>query len=198
MPNFSPFLSYVVVTIFTPGPNNILSMAHGLRHGYRNTLRFLSGVTTGFLLVMLLSGALNIALVSILPQLRMWLNGFGAAYMLFLAGHIAFSKPQQEAGRPESLNTFRAGFALQFINLKGILFGVTVFSLFITPVYQSPWMVSLFAPLLAMVTFIAVSSWALGGNLFHSFLRKYERWFNLGMAALLVYTAIAGLIGSHL
>jgi threonine/homoserine/homoserine lactone efflux protein len=127
----------------------------------------------------------------------MWLNWFGAGYMLSLAGHIALSSPQQEAARPEGLNTFKAGFALQFINLKGILFGITVFSLFITPVYQNPWEVSLFAPLLATVAFIAVSSWALGGNLFHSFLRKYERWFNISMAALLVYTAIASLFGSH-
>ncbi len=118
--------------------------------------------------------------------------------MFYLAGHIAFSKPQQDAARPKGLNTFKAGFALQFINLKGILFGITVFSLFITPVYRSPWIVSLFAPLLAVVAFIAVSSWALGGNLFRSFLRKYERWLNLVMAALLVYTAIASLIGSHL
>jgi cysteine/O-acetylserine efflux protein len=197
MPNLYPFLTYVFVTTFTPGPNNILSMSNGLRYGYRRTLGFLAGITSGFLIVMLISGLLNVALVSLVPQIRFWLNLFGAAYMLYLAAHIVFSKSAEDSPRQNELNTFSAGFILQFINLKGILYGVTVFALFITPIYQNPISVGLFAPLLACIGFIAVSSWALGGNLFRSFLRKYERWFNLVMGALLVYTAIASLIGSH-
>ncbi len=193
MPNFYPFLTYVIVTTFTPGPNNILSMSNGLRDGYRNTLRFLAGVTSGFLVVMLISGALNVALVNVIPQMRLWLTWFGAAYMLYLAVHIAFSKPHAETARSNALNTFKAGFALQFINLKGILYGITVFSFFITPVFQNPLIVGLFAPLLSGVAFLAVSSWALGGNVFRSFLGKYERVFNLAMAALLIYTAGASI-----
>jgi cysteine/O-acetylserine efflux protein len=197
MLNFYPFLTYVLVTTFTPGPNNILSMSNGLRYGYRRTLRFLAGEASGFFVVMLISGILNVALVHLVPQIRFWLNIFGAIYMVYLAGHIVFSKPAGESPRPDGLNTYRAGFALQFVNLKGILYGVTVFALFITPVYQNPLVVTLFALLLACVGFIAVSSWALGGNLFHSFLLKYERWFNLAMGLLLVYTAAASLLGSH-
>jgi threonine/homoserine/homoserine lactone efflux protein len=193
MPNFYPFLTYVIVTTFTPGPNNILSMSNALRYGYRNTLRFLAGVTTGFLVVMLISGALNVLLVKVIPPMRIWLNWFGAVYMVYLAVHIMLSKPQDETPKTPGLNTFRAGFALQFINLKGILYGITVFSIFITPVYQNPLVVSLFAPLLAVIAFIAISSWALGGNVFRSFLRKYERLFNLAMAALLIYTAVEGI-----
>lgn len=195
--NFYPFLTYALVTIFTPGPNNILSMTNGLRYGYRCTLGFLAGISTGFLTVMLISGLLNVALVSIVPQIRFWLNLFGAGYMIYLAGHIAFSRPSGEGSDRIELSTFGAGFTLQFINLKGILFGVTVFALFITPIYQNPVIVGLFALLLTCIAFLAVSSWALGGNLFRSFLQKHERWFNLAMGALLVYTAIASLFGSH-
>ncbi len=195
--NFYPFLTYVLVTTFTPGPNNILSMTNGLRYGYRRTLSFLAGETSGFFVVMFVSGLLNIALVSLAPSIRFWLNVCGAVYMIYLAVHIVLSKPTGKDTRRNDLNTFGAGFALQFINPKGILYGITVFALFITPIYQNPWIVSLFALLLACVGFIAVSSWALGGNLFYRFLQKYERWFNLVMGALLVYTAIASLVGSH-
>jgi threonine/homoserine/homoserine lactone efflux protein len=197
MVNLYPFLTYVFVTTFTPGPNNILSMSNGLRYGYRRTLKFLVGEASGFFIVMLISGLLNVALMSLVPQIRFWLNLFGAAYMVYLAAHIVFSKPSAEGAQQNDLNTFKAGFALQFINLKGILYGVTVFALFITPVYPNPLVVSLFALILAGVGFVAVSSWALGGNLFRSFLRKYERWFNLAMSSLLVYTAIASLL-SHI
>lgn len=197
MPNFYPFITYVFVITFTSGPNNILSMSNGLRSGYRRTLGFLSGMTTGFFVVMLISGMLNVALVSVVPQIRFWLNLFGAAYMIYLAVHIVLSKPHEDGPQANGLNTFGGGFFLQFVNLKVILYGITVFALFITPIYQNPMLVSLFAPLLACIGFIAVSSWALGGNLFRSFLQKYEHWFNLLMGALLVYTAIATLIGSH-
>jgi cysteine/O-acetylserine efflux protein len=195
--NLSPFLAYVFVTTFTPGPNNIISMTNGLRYGYRGTLKFLAGETAGFFFVMLISGLLNVALVSLVPQIRFWLNLFGAFYMIYLAVHIVFSRPAEEGPRQNDLNTFGAGLTLQFVNLKVILYGVTVFALFITPVFQSPLIVGLFSILLAFIGFTAVSSWALGGNLFRSFLKKYERWFNLAMGALLVYTAIASLLTSH-
>jgi cysteine/O-acetylserine efflux protein len=196
MPNLYPFLTYVFVTTFTPGPNNILSMSNGLRYGYCHTLKFLAGITAGFLVVMLISGLLNVALLDLIPQMRFWLNLFGAAYMIYLAAHIV-RKSQDDTPQPQSLNTFGAGFALQFVNLKVILYGVTVFSMFITPFYQNPITVGMFAPLLAGIGFVAVSSWALSGNLFRTFLRRYERGFNLVMGALLVYTAAAGLLASH-
>jgi hypothetical protein len=58
-------------------------------------------------------------------------------------------------------------------------------------------MVSVFAPLLAAVGIVASSSWALGGNLFRSFLRRYYWQVNLVMGALLIYTAAASLLSSH-
>jgi threonine/homoserine/homoserine lactone efflux protein len=198
MPNLYPFLTYVLVTTFTPGPNNILSMSNAMRYGYRRTLRFLAGVATGFVVMLLMAGLLNVLIERIMPRVHTWLELLGAAYLVYLAAHIAFSKPRDGAPDDPRLNTFGAGFALQFVNLKGILYGVTVFAMFITPIYRDPLVVSLFAGLLACVGFVAVNSWALGGNLFRSFLAKYERWFNLVMAALLVYTAVASLLARAL
>src|SRR5271169_4180267 len=63
MSTFTPFLIYVLVTTFTPGPNNILSMANAARDGYKGTLRFLAGIFIGFSLVMGLCALLNVVLV---------------------------------------------------------------------------------------------------------------------------------------
>jgi cysteine/O-acetylserine efflux protein len=194
MANFYPFLAYVFVTTFTPGPNNIMAMSNAMRYGYKRTIGFLLGVTVGFMIVMLLSGLLNVMLLGLLPQVRFWLNILGAVYMVYLAIHIVLSKPAEESPDKSDLNSFAAGFAMQFINLKGILYGVTVFSMFIVQTYQNPIIVSLFAPLLAFIGFIAVSSWALGGNIFRKLLHQYYRPFNFVMGALLIYTAIASLL----
>jgi threonine/homoserine/homoserine lactone efflux protein len=72
-------------------------------------------------------------------------------------------------------------------------YGITVFSVFIIQAYQNPLIVSLFAPLLAALSFVSISCWAIGGDLFRHLLNKYYRWFNWAMGALLIYTAIASL-----
>ena len=194
MPNLYPFLTYVFVTTFTPGPNNILSMSNAVQSGYKKTLPFLGGVFTGFVVVLMLCGLLNFALVNLLPTARPWLNLLGAAYMIYLAIHIALSKPAEAEGAPHGLNTYWAGFNLQFLNLKGILYGVTVFSNFIIQTTTAPLALGLFAVGLAAVAFVAISCWALGGGLLRNFLKTYQRPFNLVMAALLVYTAVASFL----
>jgi cysteine/O-acetylserine efflux protein len=198
MPNLYPFLAYVFVTTFTPGPNNIMSMTNGLRYGYPRTLKFLAGIATGFMLVMLATAALNALLVSLVPTARPWLNLLGAAYMFYLALHIVLHKPVDEKPGRSNLNTFGAGLAMQFVNVKVILYGITVFALFITPAFASPLSAVLFAILLAGVSFASTTTWALGGSLLRGLIRKYERWFNLAMAALLIYTAVVSLLTSHI
>ena len=193
MENLTPFIIYVCVTTFTPGPNNILAMSNAMRSGYRRTLRFLAGMFCGFWILMLACGWLNFVLVSLLPALKFWLYLLGAGYMIYLAVHTLLSRP--DGGQParNDLNTFWAGFGLQFLNLKVILYGVTVYSMFIGRSFQDPLTVSLFAPFLAGVGFASTSCWALGGSIFRDAWARHFRWFNLLMAGLLVYIAISSL-----
>jgi cysteine/O-acetylserine efflux protein len=194
MANFYPFLAYVVVTTFTPGPNNIMAMTNAVRYGYRKTVGFVMGMTVGFFIIMLASGMLNFVLISFLPQLKFWLSILGAIYMVYLAVHIFLSKPVEDDPTQDSLNTFKAGFTLQFLNVKVILYGITVYSNFIVPSYHTPYAVAWFAPILTLVVLASNSSWAVGGDVFRRFLKKYNRWFNLAMGVLLIYVAVASLL----
>lgn len=194
MANFYPFLVYVVVTTFTPGPNNIMSMVNGMRNSYRLMLRFLGGIFAGFFILMFISGMLNVLLANLLPSLEIWLKVLGVVYMLYLAYHVLRSKPVEGEEGKSALNTFKFGFLMQFLNIKVILFGITVYSLFIVGSYRDPAAIGLFALFLSVVCFIAVSCWALGGNIFRPWLIKYYRIFNLVMAGLLIYSAVASLL----
>jgi cysteine/O-acetylserine efflux protein len=194
MANFTPFLIYVLVTTFTPGPNNVMAMSNATRYGIQRTIRFLVGIFTGFLVVMLLCGWLNVALATQLPAMQGWFHLLGAVYLLFLAYHILRSPPVAEDAVKDGFNTFRAGFSMQFLNIKVILYGITVFSLFIVNSYQDPLTIALFSILLAGVGFAATSCWAFVGNLFRKGLRKQYRIFNIAMAGLLIYTAVASLL----
>ncbi len=189
-----PFLLYVLVTTFTPGPNNIMSMTNAMHFGYRRTIKFLTGIATGFFIIMAASGLLNVMLSGWLPFLEKWLKILGAVYMLYLAFHIARSRPVEIEEGNSGDNSFKAGFIMQFLNIKVILYGITVFSLFIIHFSQNAIVIGLFALALALVGFVATSCWGLGGNIFRRSLRNNYRWFNFSMAGLLVYIAIASLV----
>jgi len=194
--NLFAFGMYVVVTTFTPGPNNLMAMSNGLHTGFRRTIKFLGGVFAGFLLVMLVCGSANFAFMLLIPSLKFWLNLFGAGYMLYLAFHVMRSK-RHEAQANQRLNTFKAGFSMQLINPKVILYGVTVFSNFIIPNYQNIPSLILFSLILAMIGLIASSCWAYFGVIFRTFFATYDRVINLSMGLLLIYTAIASLALRH-
>jgi threonine/homoserine/homoserine lactone efflux protein len=194
--NFLAFGMYVFVTTFTPGPNNLMAMSNGLHTGFRRTIRFLFGVFAGFIVVMSVCAIANFAFMKLLPSIHNWLNLFGAAYMIYLAIHVMRSKPHMDEDN-EGLNTFTAGFSMQLINPKAILFGITVFSNFIIPTYQSIPQLIFFSMFLAIVALIATSCWAYFGVLFRTFFAKYDRVINIAMGLLLIYTAIASLNLGH-
>jgi threonine/homoserine/homoserine lactone efflux protein len=194
MANLYPFLIYVFVTTFTPGPNNIMSMVNGMNYSYPKIIRFLEGIFAGFFIVMLLCGLLNVGLASFIPSSKHWLKILGAIYMVYLAIHIIRSGPIEKAEGNQGMNSFWFGFSMQFLNIKVILYGVTVFSLFIVDTYNAPAMIILFAILLAAIGFIATSCWAIGGNVFRNWAQKNYRIFNLLMGGLLIYTAVASLL----
>jgi len=158
MTNLSPFLVYVFVVTFTPGPNNILSMVNGMRYGYQKMIKFLAGIVAGFFIIMFISGLLNVALSSLIPDSELWIKILGAVYMLYLAYYIIRSGPIDETEGNSSINSFKFGFSMQFLNIKAILFGISVYSLFIINLYKSPLMIFLFAIFLAFTAFVATSA----------------------------------------
>jgi len=194
--NFFAFITYVLVTTFTPGPNNMMAMSNALHDGFRKTLRFLFGVLAGFFFVMLLCGYLNFALVSFLPKARFWLNLLGTGYMIYLGIHIATAKNSEEAEIERPLNTFRAGMLMQFLNLKLILYGITVYSNFIIPFHQDIPTLTLYTIILAIIGFVATTCWAAFGVVFRSVFSKYSTVINISLGLLLIYSAIEGFIAA--
>lgn len=189
MPNALAFLSYVVVTTFTPGPNNIMSMSNASRCGFKRSMRFTLGVGVGFFLIIGLSIAFATALYGAIPAIKPVMTVIGAAYMLWLAWKIATSSAHDANTGPQ--NTFLSGLLLQFLNPKGILFGVTVASTFIVPYYRSAPILVGFAAALALVGLAATTSWALFGSVFQRFTAKNHRVVGYVMAALLAYCAVS-------
>ena len=160
MPNVISFMSYVLIVTFTPGPNNIMSFVMGSKHGFARTLPFRLGVAVGFGLVMIASSYLNLFLFSVVPKMRPVAEIVGGAYMLYLAARVLMSKvdaPNEDA----HLTSFPAGAALQFINPKAILYGLTVTATFITPYYHSAASLLFFSAFAADPSLLLNVRWAM-------------------------------------
>ncbi|MZK51442.1 LysE family transporter [Clostridium beijerinckii] len=189
--NLSALLSYVLVSTFTPGPNNIMSMTNGTNFGYKKTFKFVLGATTGMALIMLLCGYLNLFLFKLLPNIKLSMEVFSSAYIIYLAIKILKSNSNPNAINDYSINTFKSGMLMQFMNPKTILYGITVTSIFVIPYYKSSIILCLFAIFLSLVGFISMSCWTLFGALFQKILSHHRKLFNIVMASLLVYCALS-------
>lgn len=123
----SAFWTYTLITAMTPGPNNILALSSATTHGFHQSTRVLAGMSLGFLIVMLLCAGISFSLAVIDPAAVHLLSWAGAAYIVWLAWKIATS-PTKEDGLQTKPISFWASFALQFVNVKIILYGVTALS----------------------------------------------------------------------
>lgn len=190
MPIFS-FLLFVMITSFTPGPNNIMAMAFANKHGLPKTIKFCFGVGVGFFVITLLCSLFNVMLTRVMPFIELPLTLFGAGYMLFLAFKILTSKDTGDGNDEGNKNFFFIGILLQFVNPKGILFGITVVATFVLPYYDSYSSYLLFSLFFGMVGVMSTFSWGLFGSIFQKLLLRYRKPFNVVMALLLVYSAVS-------
>lgn len=191
MPNLPAFLSYVVVTTFTPGPNNILSMANASRYGLKRSMSFILGVYIGFWTVLELAVFFGAALYGLLPSIKPVMTVLGAIYILWLAWKTLKSKPVGEGAGEKTTNTFLAGFLLQFINPKVLLYALTTSTTFIAPYFTSGLVLAAIGTGLGLVGLLSMLSWALFGSVFRKFLTARYKTVNAVMALLLVYCAVA-------
>ncbi|MFD4817864.1 LysE family transporter [Peribacillus butanolivorans] len=188
------FLLYVFVTSFTPGPNNIMAMLFANKYGFKKTLGFCLGVGAGFFVIMVLSSYFNLLLKNFIPKIEFFMTFLAAIYMLYLAIKIISSKNNDKDDDGDKNNRFFSAMLLQFVNPKGILYGITAVSTFIIPYHTSNFSLLFFSFFLAFVGFLSTMSWSVFGSLFQRFLKKYRSQFNLIMALLLVYSAISILV----
>lgn len=191
------FLLYVFVTAFTPGPNNIMAMLVANKYGLKKTIRFSLGVGSGFFVLILLCAYFGLLLKSFIPKVEFIMTILGVIYMLYLAIKIITSKNDGNHNDGDKNNSFLTGMLLQFINPKGILYGITTISTFVLPYHTSNVSLIFYSFFLAFVGFLGTYSWGVFGSIFRKFLSKYNTQFNIVMALLLMFSAISILLESR-
>lgn len=186
-----PLISFVIITTFTPGPNNISSASMGVLYGYRRTVNYLVGIATGFFIIMLACAYLASTLLEIVPVAERYLRWVGASYIIWLAvGTLRSSYAFSESDATSK--AFTKGLILQLFNPKVAIYGLTLYSTFLVPIAGRLEYLSLSALTFAMTAFAATSAWALFGSAIRQNLRNHahQKFINTVLSLLLVYTAV--------
>ncbi|MEZ4736290.1 MAG: LysE family translocator [Caldilineaceae bacterium] len=186
--NILPLLSYVFICTFTPGPSNITSTSLALLHGYKNTLWYQGGLAAGVFLFMWSTGLVSAALLQLFPMLEPGLRYVGAAYILYLAYHVARASyvfADQKEIKPLG---FTHGFLLQILNPKLFFYAFTLFATFLAPITGNVLWLTLAALLLAAVSFVATSVWALFGTTIKRYLHVPRLQFVINLIQACYYS----------
>ena len=178
------FLVYCVINAFTPGPGNILALNTVTNYGWKRGKPLFFGIFAGYYAVQILCALFVYGVSAFLPGVMDILKYVGAAYILYLAVHIALSRPS--GGQGEKSASFTKGFLLQFVNVKIYMFGITALTGFIVDYDSSLAALLFFEILIATIGTIATCTWIAGGLLIQRFYLKHYCAINIVLALTLL------------
>ena len=193
---FSALATFYFTMFFTPGPNNAMLTASGMKFGFVRTLPHLIGIPLGHILQIGLTcfGLANLFLIY--PQIQMYMKILCFIYMLYLSWKMigSFNMIKKETGRP--LKFYEASL-FQFINPKAWSIAVTVASVFFPSNENILIGVSFVTITAALICFPTISLWALFGSGLKKFVTniKIKKLIEYFLSILLILTGIYILLG---
>ncbi len=182
-----PLALFAFVSSVTPGPNNLMLMASGANYGFRRTIPHMLGISTGFMVMMVLTGLGLVQLFDRYPVIYTGLKIVSVVYLMFLAWKIANAAPIRErtadGSRPM---TFLQAAAFQWVNPKAWAMALTAITVYVAD--NGSAMLWIAAAFFAAVNLPSVTIWTVMGQQMARFLTRpaYLRSFNWTMAALLI------------
>jgi len=192
---FSALAGFYFTMFFTPGPNNAMLTASGMKFGFIKTLPHLIGISFGHLFQIGLTcfGLANLFLIY--PQIQFYMKILCFLYLLYLGWKMigSFSLIQKVSGRP--LKFYEASL-FQFINPKAWSIAVTVASGFF-PSEENIFIGVAFVTITAAVINLPTCSlWALFGSGLRKFVNNEntKKIIEYLLAVLLVLTGLFILI----
>ena len=193
---FAAISIYYVIMYATPGPNNSILTASGIKFGFIKTIPNIFGIPTGhgiqLTLVCFGLGSLFLQFPFLLDLLKY----VGAIYLLYLAWKMLGSLNIKATENKLAPLRYYEAILFQFVNPKAWVICITAVSLFY-PEKENIFIGTLFMVVMSTIINIpSISIWAFGGSIIRKYLgnhklKKTIEWF---LALLLIGTAISIII----
>lgn len=203
-------LTYMVVTMITPGPNNLTMLFIGANYGFLGTRKFLIASTVTFFIKVMLCGFLNVVLESYIPVAIVYLKWFGVLYMLYLGYVMAISGWKQDKAnvvkddnntdviekRDNQTNNnfgYMSAVILQTLNVKSWITCLSLYAVYVMDKTADTWTMFIVGVIYTAIMIVASSAWGLLGSSLKSFIDKHRKPFGIIMGLSMLY-AIAGIL----
>ena len=188
---FIALVSFYFVMYVTPGPNNAMVLASGLKFGFLKTIPHMSGITIGHVSQVILVCLGLGKLFEMFPEIQNILKIICALYLLYLGYKIvgSFSKIKEDGSRP--LNFYEASL-FQLVNPKAWTISTMVASGFL-PKDEKLIISILFISITALIICpLSISVWAAFGTGIRILVKnnKKKAIVEYFLAILLLITAI--------
>ena len=189
-------VSFYFVMFVTPGPNNVMLFASGVKYGFKKTIPHILGIPLGhFFQISLISMGLGFVFQTY-PIAQQILKVLGCAYLFFLAYRMFGSlsiKESKKTGRP--LRFYEAAL-FQILNPKAWVVAITAVSVFFPKDEQFITGLFFLAGLAPLVNLPSISVWVLFGSSIRAFISnpKVKQIVEIVLAILLVATGITILL----
>jgi len=184
-------ISFYFVMYVTPGPNNAMVLASGLKFGFMKSIPHMSGITIGHVLQLVLVCLGLGKIFQIFPQLQNILKILCALYLLYLGFKIigSFSKIKEDGSRP--LKFYEAAL-FQIVNPKAWTISSMVASGFLPKDGNLFFSIFFIAMIALIICPLSISPWAAFGSAIRNLVRnnKIKALIEYFLAILLLITAI--------
>lgn len=171
----------------SPGPNNAVLWASGLRFGFRRTVPHVLGTAIGIgLLVVGVAAGVGV-LVETVPAVELALKLLGSAYLLYVAFLVVGRGAMGRSSVAQPLTLWQ-GVLFQCVNPKAWIFAVAAVGTFLPPALHRLAGVAALTLVLMVVVVGSSSIWAAGGAALGRILDddRRRRAVNVALAILLV------------
>lgn len=178
---------FAFVGTVSPGPNNALLWASGVRYGFRRCIPHVVGTAIGMGALTLGVAAGIGALLDAAPFVDVGLKVAGSAYLLYVAYLVLGSGGVGSSDITRPLTLWQ-GAAFQWVNPKAWVFTVAAVGTFLPPTLPRPAGVALLCATLMVIVIGSSSAWAAGGAGLGRLVEdeRARRAINLALAVLLV------------
>jgi threonine/homoserine/homoserine lactone efflux protein len=189
-----PIISFTLVTVLTPGPNNIMLLSSGLTFGYKRSIAHMSGIVLGFTLMVVCIGLGIGTIFKTFPVVFTILKILGISYLFWMAWHIANTKGIYET-KTSTRNkpfTFIQAATFQWANTKAWIVAITAITSFVTSSKYAFIQVLIIAFIYLLSAIIACNFWTLGGIYLKKIIKneRHLKIFNVTMAILLIASVL--------
>ena len=188
---FFALVSFYFVMYVTPGPNNAMVLASGIKFGFLKTIPHMSGITIGHVLQTIVVCLGLGKIFQMFPEIQDILKIICALYLLYLGYKIvgSFSKIKDDGSRP--LKFYEASL-FQLVNPKAWTISTMVASSFLPKSEELIISISFISITALIICPLSISVWAAFGSGIKNLVKnnKKKAFVEYFLAILLLITAI--------